>query len=161
MIVSNSSPLIVLGKQGVLSLLKRCFGKVLIPKKVYDEVSVKKDSPEAAALNKAIVEGLVVVENVAINRMLFTEKMGQGEKEAISLADKHKAVLLIDDDSAKSYASVLGVEAHGTLYVIFLACSRKFITKEEATNILDGMTASGFYISTELYSRFAALLKSL
>ena len=161
MIVSNSSPLIVLGKQGILSLLKRCFGKVLIPKSVYGEVSAKKDSPEAAALNKAIMEGWVAVENVVINRMLFTEKMGQGEKEAISLAAKHKTVLLIDDDSAKSYALVLGVEAHGTLYVIFLACSRKFITKEEATDILDGIIANGFYVSTELYSGFAALLKSL
>ncbi|MBI2143331.1 DUF3368 domain-containing protein [Candidatus Woesearchaeota archaeon] len=161
MVVSNSSPLIVLGKQGILNLLKRCFGKVHIPKSVYDEVSVKKDSPEAAALNKAIGEGWVVVENAVINRMLVTEKMGQGEKEAISLADKRKTVLLIDDDSAKSYASVLGVEAHGTIFVIFLACSRKFITKEEATNILDGMAAGGFYISTELYSRFTALLKTL
>ena len=150
-----------MGKQGILSLLKKCFGKVLIPKSVYGEVSVKKGSPEAAALNKALEEGWVSVENVAINRILFTEKMGQGEKEAISLADKHKTVLLIDDDSARSYASVLGVEAHGALYVVFLACSRKFITKEEAMDIFDGMIANGFYISTELYSKFAALLKSL
>lgn len=144
-----------------MNLLKRCFGKVLIPKSVYDEVSVKKDSPEAAALNKAIREGWIVVENAVINRMLVTEKMGQGEKDAISLAAKHKTVLLIDDDSARSYASVLGVEAHGALYVVFLACFRKFITKEEAIDIFDGMIANGFYISTELYSRFAALLKSL
>ncbi|MBI3036319.1 DUF3368 domain-containing protein [Candidatus Woesearchaeota archaeon] len=161
MMVSNSSPLIVLGKRGILNLLKRCFGKVLIPRSVYDEVSVKKDSPEAAALGKAIGEGWVAVENVVINRMLLTEKMGRGEKEAISLAAKHKTVLLIDDDSAKSYASILGVEAHGALYVLFLACSRKFIAKEEAMDIFDGMVANGFYISTELYSRFAALLKSL
>ncbi len=161
MIVSNSSPLIVLGKQGILNLLKRCFGKILIPKSIYDEVSAKKDSPEVVALDKAIGEGWVAIENVVINRMLLTEKIGQGEKEAVSLAVKHKTFLLIDDDSAKSYASILGVEAHGTLYVLFLACSQKFITKEEATNILDRMIASGFYISIELYSRFSALLKSL
>ncbi|MBI2549987.1 DUF3368 domain-containing protein [Candidatus Woesearchaeota archaeon] len=161
MIVSNSSPLIVLGKQGILSLLKRCFGKVLIPRSVYDEVAGKKDGHEVAALDKAIGEGWVAVENAAINRLLLTEKMGQGEKEAISLAAKHKTVLLIDNDSAKSYASILGVEAHGALYVLFLACSRKFIAKEEAMDIFDGMVANGFYISTELYSRFAALLKSL
>lgn len=161
MIVSNSSPLIVLGKQGILGLLKKCFGRVLIPKSVYDEVTGKKDSHEAAALGKAIGDGWVAVENVAINRLLLTEKMGRGEKEAISLAAKHKTALLVDDDSAKSYAAILGVEAHGALYVLFLACSRKFITKEEAIDIFDGMVANGFYISTELYLRFAALLKSL
>ena len=105
MIVTNSSPLIALGKQGVLNLLERCFQKVAVPKSVYDEVSVKKDSPEAVALEKAAKDKLVIVEKVSINPMLISEKMWQGEKEAISLAVKHKAELLMDDDSAKAYAS--------------------------------------------------------
>ena len=113
------------------------------------------------ALNKAIEEGWVFVEKVVISKTLLTEKIGQGEKEAISLAAERKSSLLIDDDNARAYASVLGVENHGTLFVIYLSCLLRSITKVEAKKAFDDMIASGFYVSTQLYSTFLDLLDTL
>ncbi|MBI2664679.1 DUF3368 domain-containing protein [Candidatus Woesearchaeota archaeon] len=158
MIVSNSSPLISLGKQGILYLLRKCFDKVAIPHAVYEEISRKKDSPECARLQQAIREKWIVVRKVSINPLLVTEKLGNGEKEAISLASKMKYLLLIDDDYAKTYASLLNVEAHGLIYVIYRSYSKRFIDKKKAVSLVDQMVAAGFYLSTETYAKFLDLL---
>src|SRR3989344_5487181 len=121
MIVSNATPIINFGKAGVLDILKECFINILIPRAVYNEIMEKKENSECVALRKAIDEGWINIEDNEINPLLKTNNLGKGEKEAISLAINKKALLLIDDDSAKSYASVLGVEAHGSFYVLYLA----------------------------------------
>ncbi|MBI2137346.1 DUF3368 domain-containing protein [Candidatus Woesearchaeota archaeon] len=161
MIVTNSSPLIVLGRQGRLQLLKMCFQRVMIPRAVYDEVLVKKDSPEAAALESAVSDEWISVESVVVNPLLGTDKLGEGEKHAVSLAAKHKVLLLLDDDAAKSYASLVGVEVHGTIFIVYLACARGIISVAEARGIVDSAIVGGFYISTEVYSAFLRLLDSV
>jgi len=158
MIVANSSPVIILTKQGVFDLFKKCFQNLVIPKAVYDEVMLKENSPEAAALAKSIKQKWVIVQKTAIMPELHTKNIGQGEKEAISLAHKLKTLLIIDDDFAKKYATIFGVEAHGTFYVLYLACLRKLISKDDAKNIIDGMIIDGFYVSADLYVKFFELL---
>ena len=161
MIVTNTSPIIALGRLGVLGLLAKCFKQVIIPEGVYQETTIRKGSPEAIALDKAVKEKWVVVESVTVNPFLLTDKLGSGEKEAISLAAKRKAMLLLDDDTAKAYASVLGVQAHGTLYVIYLSVLKNFVSQAAAIEILDAMIANGFYISTDVYSKFVSNINSL
>lgn len=160
MIVSNASPLINFGKQSKSDILKKCFGKIIIPRRVYDEIAIKEDAIETIVLKKAIEEKWIFVEDIKINKFLKTQNIGEGEKEAISLAAAKKSILLIDDDIVKEYASLLGVEAHGSFYVLYLACELKVINKDEAKEILDRMVKEGFYVSTELYSRFFDLLGS-
>lgn len=161
MIVTNSSPIIILGKQGLLELLKKCFQKVIIPQSVYEEITQKNDTPEAIALEKAMNDKWIVIEDTDIIPMLRTQRFGQGEKEAISLAVKHGYVLLIDDDFAKKYASIFGIKSHGTLYVIYIACVKGFIEKDAAISVLKDMMKDGFYVSAEIYSKFIELLESL
>ena len=158
MIVSNSSPIIILGKQGKLELLKECFQKVVIPKAVFNEVMQLKSNKESIALKKAISEKWIFVENILPIKTVETNKLGEGEKEAISLAAKYKAKLIIDDDDSKTYASLVGVEAHGTLFVVYAAFIKNIISKAEAISIFKRMIADGFYVSTDLYSRFLELL---
>ena len=121
----------------------------------------KRETSEAIALTKAIEDKWLFIEKVDVNPALKTEKIGQGEKEALSLALKHKYTLIIDDDSAKEYASIFGVEAHGTFYVIYLACIKNIIRKDDALTILKSMIANGFYVSAEAYSKFYLLLDSI
>ena len=161
MIVVNSSPLIILAKQGLLHLLEKCFQKAIIPKSVYEEIMQKKDNLEGIALEKAIKDKLIIVKKTDVIHALDTKNIGQGEKEAISLASKHKSILIVDDDSAKKYASLFGVEAHGTLFIIYLSCIRKIIDRGDSIDILEGMIEDGFYISAETYRRFFELLDSL
>ena len=159
MIVVNASPLIVLGKQGKLLLLKQCFQKILVPQGVVEEINQKKDSPEALALQQAIKERWISTKKTTISPLLDTEKLGRGEKEAISLAKAKGTPVLLDDDLARAYAAPLNVEVQGTLYVLILACQKKIIDKESALTLLDSMMADGFYISTEIYKRFQDVLQ--
>lgn len=161
MIVSDTIPIINFGKQGVLYILKECFGKVITPRAVYEGINKKTNSPEALALEKAINEKWIEVEDVKVNFLLKSDSIEQGEKEAISLAIKKNTSLLIDDDSAKAYASVLGVETHGSFYVLYLACSKKIIDKKKAKIIFEGMIREGFYLFTELYLKFFELLEEI
>lgn len=160
MIVSNSSPIIMLAKQGMLDIMRKCFGKVVIPKSVYDEVAQKEESPELIALDKAIRDKWIAVEKATVASAWDTKKLGHGEKDAISLAAKYKSMLIIDDDSAKAYASIFGIDAHGVLYVIYSAYKKKIISHDDAMNAMQGMAANGFYISNNVYTRFFDLLNS-
>ena len=161
MIISNATPIINFGRAGVLDILRACFDNIVITKAVYHEIIEKKDSPETLALKKVIDEGWVIIEDIEMNHLLKTESLGKGEKEAISLSKKKKIPLLIDDDSAKAYASVLGIESHGSFYVLYLACVKKIIDKNKAKEIFEGMIRNGFYVSIELYSRFLGLLEEI
>ncbi len=154
MIVSNSSPIISLGAVGRLDLFQKCFKEVTIPLGVYEEILRKKESPEAVSLQKAIAEGWITVEKTDLLSTLQTDMLGPGEKEAISLAAKHKVILIIDDDIAKTYAKIMGVESHGTLYLLICAVRKNFLNKKEAIDLLHQMMKAGFYISTEVYGMF-------
>ncbi len=154
MIVSNSSPIISLGAIGNLSFLKRCFNEVIIPVGVYTEISRKGESPEFISLQKGIDERWIRIEKVDVLPILKTNMLGEGEKEAISAAAKYKAILIIDDDTAKAYAGIMGVESHGTLYVLILLVRKKILTRDEAIDILNQMMKTGFYLSTEVYGMF-------
>ncbi|MAF34286.1 hypothetical protein CMO91_00400 [Candidatus Woesearchaeota archaeon] len=158
MIISNSSPIIVLGKLGRLDLLKKCCGTVIVPAHVRAEILKKEGAVETLAFQKAVQEKWVLVERVSVHKNLQTSKIGKGEKEAISLAHKKKLVLLLDDDVARSYASMLNVEAHGTLFILYRSHAKKIITKNEAKHLLDTMISQGFYLSTEVYARFIETL---
>lgn len=161
MIVANTSPIILLGKQGMLALLKQCFGRVSIPASVSEEILKKKASPETLALKQAVREGwLVVEETVVLPFLSNTTGLGKGEQEAISLAYQHHCLLIIDDDTAKTFAGVAGVDAHGLLYVLLRAVQKKYLKPVQARALLDGMLRDGFYLSTEVYAHFCALVAS-
>lgn len=159
MIVSNSSPIITLGASGKLELLKKCFKEIIIPLAVYTEISKKEESPEFISLQRGIDEKWIKIEKIEMLSLLKTPTLGDGEKEAISLASKYKVILIIDDDTAKTYAEIMRVKAHGTLYVLILAVHRNILSKKEAIEILNQLMKAGFYLSTELYGRFLEEMK--
>ena len=175
MIVSDSSPIINLGKQGFFELLKKCFGKVIVPKAVFAEIMKKEDSIEAKAFEKGINEKWIIVEEVGFTISLTSELenkvslasfcaipiKSRASKEAISLVAKMDCLLLIDDDNGKKYASILNIESHRTIFVVFLSVLKKFINKEKAKKLFEDMVKEGFYVSTELYAEFLNLLERI
>lgn len=159
MMVTNTSPLINFGKQGRLDII--CSNVILIPEAVYIEILRKESSPEVLIISKAIKDKTIIVEKIRIHSLLMSARIGQGEKEAITLAYKYKCNLIIDDDSARSYAALLKVEARGTLSVLLHAVKKKKITKPEAKKLLEAMISERFYISTELYREYLELLSKI
>jgi predicted nucleic acid-binding protein len=68
------------------------------------------------------------------------EKLGMGEKEAISLAKKHNALLLIDDRTARSVAKSEGVMT-ATLPEFLLDCKDAHSLSKDDISIIIGLLA--------------------
>ena len=157
MIVSNSSPLIYLGKLKKLTLLKMLFKEVLIPQEVYEEVVVKGKEEkflDALAVEHAKKEGWLRIGKALEEKEFedFFAEIDRGETAAILLAQKHHAnLLLIDDASARTITQSFGLKVKGTIFILLTAYKKKLLTREEVKRSMGRLVAEGFRISHELY----------
>ena len=96
MIISNSSPLILLAKIGKLSMLEKLYNKVLIPYEVYREVIIegKKENYSDAAFIEKCINDFIFVKDLVEEHEKEAEKLkgiiGLGESEAIQLCLQEK-----------------------------------------------------------------------
>lgn len=157
--IVNSSPLIALARIGKLELLRKLFGNVSITGQVYQEIMSKPTYAESIAVKKAVEDDkwIKVHKSEEINGIL-----GAGEASSLGLALMLKQPLIIDDKKASFIANTLGLECHGTLYVILLALKKKIIkNKKEAIDILNLLINNKLYLSSEVLSEFYALLNKI
>ena len=137
-VVSNSSPLIWLAKIGRLSLLKILFGQVVIPKRVCEETTLEKQSPDAVLISKAIEDWWI---KVSEKKMEGTDVLAGvsgihlGEAEAILLAQKLGTELIVDEEEASTTAQMFGVRPIGTIAVLLLALARGELTLKSLRNV--------------------------
>lgn len=154
MIVSNSTILIYLGKLNKLFLLKKLFGKVVIPGAVFEEVVVvgKKGSHiDALLVEEGIKEGWISVKETQIISQLKDFGIDNGEVEAISLSLKLKAPVLLDQTHARVAAKAFGLKPHGTLFVLLKSLKKKIISSEEFIDCLEQLIWAGFRMDQEVY----------
>ena len=142
-IISISTPLIILSKIGELEILKNLYGEIIIPRAVFEEVTIKSD----AIKNFDWIKILEVQDKS--NRKIYQAKLHDGEVEVMMLAKEISAdLLIIDDNAAKKFAKFLGFQVTGTLGVLLKAKSEKIIS--EVNPILEKMLAENFYIGDEI-----------
>lgn len=154
MIVSNSTVIIFLAKINKLDLLKSMFNSVLIPEAVKNEAvdeGKKKNYIDAMQIEKAINDGWIKAEPVQIENIVDNLNIDKGEAEAISLAHQKKLKLLMDQTHAREAAKLLNLQPRGTLYVLFLALSKKLIDYDEYLKLLEELIGYGFRMSQEVY----------
>jgi len=99
-VVSNTSPISNLAIIGRLDLLRAKYGRVIIPQAVRDELDRLSHKLGAAAIQRALTDGWLLVEPVADRRVLpvLMARVDAGEAEALELARQTDAELLIMDD---------------------------------------------------------------
>lgn len=98
MVISNSSPLIALGNIRRLDILKFVFGKIYIPKAVYQEsVSAKEFSVQTQEVLQALDDFIEIVEAKVDH--LFKRTIDPGEKAVLNLALEMNADLIIMDEN--------------------------------------------------------------
>jgi uncharacterized protein len=138
MIISNSSPLILLAKIGKLSLLEKIYNKVLIPYEVYREVIIqgKKENYSDAALVEKYVNEFIFVKDLVQEHKKDAEKLkeviGLGESEAIGLCIQEKSKsLLMDNLEPRKIAKSKGLECISAPGVLLEALKNRIITAEE------------------------------
>lgn len=135
MIISNSSPLILLAKISKLNILEKLYGKMIIPQEVYNEVIVegKNENYSDAALIEKSINEFIFVRNLTEEHKKEAEKLkriiGSGESEAISLCVQEKAeLLLIDNLEPRKIAQIKGIKCRSTPGILLGAFKNKIIT---------------------------------
>lgn len=82
----------------------------------------------------------------------FSSVLDAGEAEAIALAIKQNAdLILLDDLAGRRAATAYGIEVMGTLGLLKVMCRRGRIENMKST--LDELQKQGFWMSADLYSR--------
>ena len=147
-IVSNSSPLIFFSAIGMLDTLAG-FGDISIPKAVYEEVT-KNDLKGSNEVKHA--DWIKVVEVEDHESIIFSSTLDAGEAEAIALAIKQNAdLILMDDLAGRRAATAYGIEVIGTLGLLKVLYQKGRI--ENMKNVLDEIQKHGFWMSTDLYKK--------
>jgi hypothetical protein len=98
MVVSDTSPLLILAKTGRLRLLTTLYGTVEIPTAVLDEVNVRQ-RPDAEAIRQwRDKQDIPVREPSEATLHSLPEELGDGERAAIALSIDRDAELVVLDD---------------------------------------------------------------
>lgn len=153
--MSNSSPLIWLARIGRLTLLRSLFGEIVIPMRVHEESAQRKKSPDAVLIGRAVEEGWIKVSEERTDEadaLAGVSGIHLGEAEAILLAQKLDTELIIDEREASATAQMFGVRPIGTIAVLLLALVKNHLTLQEFRECLDGLLASGFWLTVEVYN---------
>jgi predicted nucleic acid-binding protein len=154
-VVADVGPLIGLAKIGRLDLLRRLFRRVLIPGGVETELRIESSRPGSLALAAAREAGWLAVVPVPHVPARLLAVLGRGEAEAIVLAERESALLMIDESRGRVAARIEGVRIFGTGAVLIEAKRRKLI--QEAGPVLDALQDAGYRISSALHTEISRL----
>lgn len=139
--VSDSSPLIALEQIGHLELLRDLFQEVLVPDEVVRETTA------AVGLRRWLRRQ--PLQGPLLSQVL-RPTLGQGEREAISMAVELRAhVILLDDEAARNVAIRLGLPVMGTAGVLLIAKERGLIAQVKPH--LDALLANRFFLGAQVY----------
>ena len=150
-VVSDTSPILSLALIGRLELLRDLYGTITIPEAVRSEISA---TAQGGAREVAQADWIIIqpIDPGAVLKLLLRE-VDQGEAEAIGLALKLNAdVLLIDERKARHLAAYLEIGVVGLLEVLLEAKQHQLITSVKP--LLDDLIARArFRLSHKLYQR--------
>ncbi|ODS39262.1 MAG: hypothetical protein A7316_06005 [Candidatus Altiarchaeales archaeon WOR_SM1_86-2] len=163
-LVFNSTPLIYLGKAGVLQHLKEIKGEKLTSLCVFEEVVVKgkeKSAEEAFVIEKLIEEKVIDVrapKKEFLKPLERVPKIHKADAEVLALADELDGIAIVDDDKARKIGNLMGIENRGSIYILFRFFDCSVLDKEGLKKTFDEMVRLGWRCSTELY---AAVLEEI
>ena len=148
-VVSNAGPLIALSKLGLLSVLQDLFGEIIVPEEVWNEVVERgKGKPGSDLIKKAKWIHVKKIEELSVE--LLSKEIEKGEAEAIVLAKRNNAdLLLMDEKIPREIAKSIGLNVIGTLALLYEAISRG-IVKRDFVELVESMRKHGIWISDEI-----------
>jgi predicted nucleic acid-binding protein len=156
-VVANTTPLILLAKCGLFSLLQRFYGQLLLPPAVWREVveegdgrAGQQETVDAQAIGWITVRDLR--DREMAQRLRDTFGLGDGESEVIALVQECAAdLVLLDDDRAVKRARELGFVVRRTPGILILAKEQGLIVSVKEH--LAALRAEGLWLSAQAYDR--------
>jgi predicted nucleic acid-binding protein len=156
-VVSNASPLIILGKLGQLGLLFKLYDEVLIPREVYNEVVInglRLSASDAQAVDFLIKQSHIQVIDVTLPTPLpsWAQAIDTGEIEVIILAQQQAADwAIIDNAHARRAARQMGLRLKGTIGLLLGAFRQHYLSLQEFELLVLSIKAQpSFWISERL-----------
>ena len=148
-VIADSTPLIALSRVDRLGLLKEVFDEVTVPDAVWRELTERGDwragASEITAASWLIRRSVTRVDLV----QALTLTLGQGEAEAIVLAQEvHADVLLMDEKRGRAAAEHLGLRVTGLIGVLIEAKRRGLV--EDAAALAELIRTRGVWIADSL-----------
>lgn len=161
-VVSDTAPLISLLKIDRIDLLERLFGKVLIPKAVFDELTAderfKLEADQIRQRRFVIVKAVQNPESA--NILKRATGLDQGESEAIILTDElHADLLLMDEAKGRAVSFQMGFKIMGTIGMLMAAYEENELTAEEVRTCVQDLQRAGRHISQKYYQMLLDRLK--
>ena len=150
-VVADTGPLIALARIGRLDLLRRLYGRVVVPPAVHTELAIDSNRPGAKVLAGVFAAGWIAVETAmdASVRVELDQLLGPGEAEAIALAGQEDTrFLLIDDARGRRTARARGIPVVGVVGVLLVAKSRGELAAFGP--VLDRLSDAGYRLSPRL-----------
>lgn len=148
--VSNATPIISLASIRKIDLLEKMFGKIIVPRAVYNEIKAK-DSWGYKEIDSALFEVETVRGN--IYKELLLNQLDPGESETIILAKELNAdVVIIDENLAYKIAQNSGMHPVRTLSILLAAKNKGII--DNVKPLLDEMILKGRWYSRNVYEKF-------
>ena len=150
-VIADAGPLIALARIGEIDLLRRLYGRVVVPPAVHTELAIDSTRPGAKVLAGVFAAGWIAVETVVDSRVRWEldQLLGPGEAEAIALAEqKESSFLLIDDARGRRTARTRGVPVVGVAGVLLAAKTRVEIAA--VGPVLERLSDAGYRLSPRL-----------
>lgn len=149
-IVCDAGPIIHLYEAGILSLLKH-MGEIFLPQSVSREVLFATDMVDNWPEWLQVVQ-LSSSELKEAEMWAKTGDLHVGEADAFVLSRMQKADwLLTDDSAARLFASLLGLEVHGSLGVVLWNAAKGNLSRREAEQALSDLERSSLWLSTKIF----------
>ena len=147
--IADASSIILLSKVGLLQKLAEK-SEIIVPQKVYQEVSVGKSRGRSDALEfeQLVSENKIKVVAVAPGEKEKIESVlgiFAGENEVVAYARTGNAVVLTDDKKCINAAKSMQLEFITTLDIIVDLQKRGIITAEKGLNCLERLETYGWY----------------
>lgn len=151
--VFDASPLIALGKAGLLHLPARLDLEAVIPEAVADEVAAG-DASDPAKVWLSGASAFRVV-RAPVLPIVAAWGLGDGESAVISFAMAHSGTEpVLDDRAARACAQTLGVRPRGTLGLLVLAKREGVIPRVRPA--VDALLAAGYHLGEALVATVLA-----
>ena len=173
-LVFDSTPLIYLTRSSLAELLKEISPTKFTTTSVFEEVvreGKKKRAPEASLLETLFKEEIIKVHSISNKKYLnYVKEMAaesemqplhEAEAEVLCLTKELNGIAIADDQAARFVARILGIELHGTGYILGKIFTTGKIDKEKLIEKVKEMRDSGWYVSAEDYLKIIEYLKSL
>lgn len=161
--IFNTSPIIYASRLGILWIFKELYGKITIPKTVYNELKRKKDAV-LGLVEKGMEDGWIEVKEGnkdLMDEILSLSDIHKGEAETIAIALEENDTVVIDERAATRMARAYRIRSVGLIGIIAEAMRKEVVPYNEGVKFIEELIEKGFRLSYRDYKRIMKEIERL